>query len=1054
MAPALDSVQEKVLALVAAKTGYPQDMLDLDLDLEADLGIDTVKQAETFASIREAFAIPVQEGLSLRDYPTLQHVIDFVYKMRPELQPPPGTQDGSTQWVPEVVEGPTIELERAPVAELEAAPNDPVRQQVLAIVAAKTGYPQDMLDLDLDLEADLGIDTVKQAETFAKIREAFDIPFQEGLSLRDYPTLNHVIAFVYQMRPQLQPAAAPIPSSPYHPVIPLSPSLQPSGSLDAANSMPRRVPIPTLRPGLDLCKPTGVVLDEGSRVVVMPDRDGVGQSLIDRLQKRGVIVLRCENGVATDLAEQMQGWLAEGPIHGVFWLPALDVEPALEEMDLAEWRALNRMRVKNLYTTMRALYAAISARGTFLVAATRLGGLHGYGAEGATAPLGGGVAGFCKSYKRERPDVTVKVVDFEVSRKTAEPADLLIAEALADPGVVEVGYRDGLRTTVSFEERPAADGRPGMALGADTVFVVTGAAGGITSAIVADLAVASKGIFYLLDLVALPAADDEYVHLLRTDKEALKQALIDQARAAGERPTPVQIERQIMAVERAETALRAVEAVEAAGGTVHYYSVDLLDGNAVQAVVDDVRRRHGRIDVLLHAGGVILDAPLDHKEPEQFDRVFDVKADGFFNLLLSARGLPIGATVVFSSVAGRFGNQGQSDYAAANDLLCKITSSLRAWRPETRGIAIDWTAWGGIGMAARGTVPQIMERLGVDMLSPAAGVPTIRRDLIGGGTRGEVIVAGRLGAMVQEFDESGGLDVEKAQAWLAAHRLRLPMLGQVKRADLYGGLAVETTLDPSQQPFLYDHQVEEGVSWLPAVMGVEALAELAVLLAPGYRVKAVSDLQILGAFKFHHGQPRTLHLGAEILPGDGGQLVAKTVLRSVFQPAKPELPPQVKEHFVACVHLTREAPPSPRVEFRAADNLPVDAAQLYRIFFHGPAYQVVERAGVDGDTATALFAQGLPANTMPEAGSLLGPRLLELCFQTAALWSIETRGEMALPASFDAVESYCSDETPAGRRLYAVVTARADGKFDARVVDDQGAVSLELRGYGTVAKLA
>jgi NAD(P)-dependent dehydrogenase (short-subunit alcohol dehydrogenase family) len=650
--------------------------------------------------------------------------------------------------------------------------------------------------------------------------------------------------------------------------------------------------------------------------------------------------------------------------------------------------------------------------------------------------------------------VTVKVVDFEVSRKTAEPADLLIAEALADPGVVEVGYRDGLRTTVSFEERPAADGRPGMALGADTVFVVTGAAGGITSAIVADLAVASKGIFYLLDLVALPAADDKHVHLLRTDKEALKQALIDQARAAGERPTPVQIERQIMAVERAETALRAVEAVEAAGGTVHYYSVDLLDGNAVQAVVDDVRRRHGRIDVLLHAGGVILDAPLDHKEPEQFDRVFDVKADGFFNLLLSARGLPIGATVVFSSVAGRFGNQGQSDYAAANDLLCKITSSLRAWRPETRGIAIDWTAWGGIGMAARGSVPQIMERLGVDMLSPAAGVPTIRRDLIGGGTRGEVIVAGRLGAMVQEFDESGGLDVEKAQAWLAAHRLRLPMLGQVKRADLYGGLAVETTLDPSQQPFLYDHQVEEGVSWLPAVMGVEALAELAVLLAPGYRVKAVSDLQILGAFKFHHGQPRTLYLGAEILPVDGGQLVAKTVLRSVFQPAKPELPPQVKEHFVACVHLTREAPPSPRVEFRAADNLPVDAAQLYRIFFHGPAYQVVERAGVDGDTATALFAQRLPANTVPEAGSLLGPRLLELCFQTAALWSIETRGEMALPASFDAVESYCSDETPAGRRLYAVVTARADGKFDARVVDDQGAVSLELRGYGTVAKPA
>ena len=59
----------KVLEIVATKTGYPQDMLDLELDLEADLGIDTVKQAETFAAIRAAFDIPVQESLSLRDYP-------------------------------------------------------------------------------------------------------------------------------------------------------------------------------------------------------------------------------------------------------------------------------------------------------------------------------------------------------------------------------------------------------------------------------------------------------------------------------------------------------------------------------------------------------------------------------------------------------------------------------------------------------------------------------------------------------------------------------------------------------------------------------------------------------------------------------------------------------------------------------------------------------------------------------------------------------------------------------------------------------------------------
>ena len=63
-------------------------------------------------------------------------------------------------------------------------------------MAELTGYPPDLLDVDLDLEADLGVDTVKQAEVFASIRESYEIPFDDTLKLRDYPTLNHVVGFV------------------------------------------------------------------------------------------------------------------------------------------------------------------------------------------------------------------------------------------------------------------------------------------------------------------------------------------------------------------------------------------------------------------------------------------------------------------------------------------------------------------------------------------------------------------------------------------------------------------------------------------------------------------------------------------------------------------------------------------------------------------------------------------------------------------------------------------------------------------------------------------
>ncbi|MCB9143590.1 MAG: SDR family NAD(P)-dependent oxidoreductase [Anaerolineales bacterium] len=1077
-APAIDPVVSSVLSIVADKTGYPEDMLDLDLDLEADLGIDTVKQAETFAAVQEAFGIPQQEGLSLRDYPTLESVIGFVRTQRPDLA------EGNRSSVigertPEQPSAPITEYRSPDLGTGESGSlitdqptGDAVTATVLGIVAEKTGYPEDMLELDLDLEADLGIDTVKQAETLAAIREVYNIPLQENLSLRDYPTLESVIGFVYEMRPDLAegnrssvigdqtPAQPSAPITEYRPPIT---SVTTIGTLEDADKMPRRVPTPSLRPGLEFCKPTGVTLNGASRVVVMMDRGGVGRSLVNRLEKLDVSVLVVEPGVETDVLDQLlAGYQAEGPVQGVYWLTALDVEPGIEEMDLAGWREENRVRVKNLYTAMRALYDSVAGPGKFLVSATRLGGLHGYGDDGATAPLGGAVTGFTKAYNVEqgmRPEgqgVLVKAVDFEPGRKTAEPADLLIAETLTDPGIVEVGYHKGLRYTVTLLEKPAKDGQPGMVLDKDTVFVVTGAAGGITSAITTDLAVNSGGVFYLLDLVPCPARDDEDVLLFRQDREALKRKLIDDARARGEKPTPVVIDKQIMGIERSEAALRAVEAVEAAGGTAHYHAVNLMEGDAVAAVVEDIRTRYGKIDVLLHAGGLLIDRTLPNKEPNQFNLVFDVKADGFFSLINAAKGMPIGATVSFSSVAGRFGNNGQSDYSSANDLLCKISSSMRSWRPGTRGIAIDWTAWGEIGMASRGSVQQILEALGIDMLPPEAGVPTIRRELTYGGTRGEVLVAGRLGAWMEESDPSGGLDADKLNAALAARQPKLLMVGDVKAARLYGGLEVETPLDPAEQPFLFDHAPDEGTPWLPGVMATESLAELATVLAPGYRVAAVENEQMSGAFKFFRMEPRTLYLNATLTP-DGNDLVAHTTLRSVTVPKREGLPPQIKEHFSANIRLISAPVDSPTVEFTppALDSLDIPAKEVYKSFFHGPAYQVIHSARVDSNGVVAVFSDSLPPNTAPaEVESLMAPRLLELCFQAAALWHEKVKGAMGFPLGFSRVTAYRQEGEIQGRLICVCQTADDGETFDCVVADESGNVFMELAGYLTVSRPA
>lgn len=820
-----------------------------------------------------------------------------------------------------------------------------------------------------------------------------------------------------------------------------------AGNMDKACAIPRRIPMPVLRPPLDLCKYTGVNLGPESRIVLMPDRGGVATALKKRLEKLDAEVLTLDPGVDREgLTAQLEQWLEQGPVNGVYWLPALDVEAEVGDMAIDQWRSELDLRVKRLYSTMRTLYEHIVAPDTFLVVATRLGGAHGYDEAGAVAPMGGGVTGFAKAYARERTEALVKAVDFPPSRKTAALADALIAETLTDPGVVEVGIREGQRCSIGLSEQVAEDGKEGMPLTADSVIAVTGAAGSIVSAITADLAAASGATFYLLDLAPEPDADDADLARLSSDREGLKRDIFERLHADGTRVTPVMVEAELAAMERANAALMALQAVHEAGGAAHYLQVDLTDTAAVQQAVDKIRDEQGRIDVLLHAAGFERSRVLPDKQAEEFDAVFDVKCDGWFNLLHAIGDMPLGATVVFSSIAGRFGNFGQTDYSAANDLLCKYSSHMRSARPETRGIAIDWTAWAGIGMAARGSIPEMMAQAGIAMLAPEAGIPIIRRELTAGSRRGEIVVAESLGVLLEERDPSGGVIISALD-----ERGGGPMIGKVVGMGLHDGLRVETPLNPEEQPFLYDHQIE-GTPVLPGVMAIEAFAELGLLLLPDWHVHAVEDVEFLAPLKFYRGEPQTLDLSAQFVI-DGDAIVARCRCAS-RRMLHGKTEPQVTTHFAANVRLHSEP-----LTQEQADELPGEpqsatlaADDLYRVYFHGPAYQVVQSAWRDGANIVSTMATDLPADHIPpERNLVLDPRLLELCFQTAGAWEIGTTGKMRLPRYINRV-SVAGNNGGATAGLQAIVQPSETGdSHDALVVDSEGHVHIRMHGYESIA---
>ena len=284
-------------------------MLELDLDLEADLGIDTVKQAEMFAAIRAAYGIERDENLALRDYPTLGRAIEFVYERRPELRA--ATNAAAVSVAPAAAQPASVGP--APAAAGPAV-TDAVAVRVLQIVAEQTGYPPDMLELDLDLEADLGIDTVKQAEMFAAIRAAYDIERDENLALRDYPTLARAIEFVYEKRPELRSgaagpaAAAPTgggapdagDAAPATAPAPPAATSQPRGSMEAA----QRVPAACRWRGCDR-PPSASRRAAWSSRRERPwwwssDETGIGLALAERLRRMGVDALIADPSASTE----------------------------------------------------------------------------------------------------------------------------------------------------------------------------------------------------------------------------------------------------------------------------------------------------------------------------------------------------------------------------------------------------------------------------------------------------------------------------------------------------------------------------------------------------------------------------------------------------------------------------------------------------------------------------------------------------------------------------------------------------------------------------------
>ena len=383
---------------------------------------------------------------------------------------------------------------------------------------------------------------------------------------------------------------------------------------------------------------------------------------------------------------------------------------------------------------------------------------------------GGGAASFARTLHLEAKNLNTCVIDVPLDHPAA--AELVLSEALAARGYTEARYSsDGRRWEPVLRPLVPEVDECELPLTTSDVLVVTGGARGITAECALRLTRESGARLAIFGR-SQPAADDEIVLNL----ERLKAASID----------------------------------------FRYYSVDITNAAATLEAVREVKSDLGPVTAILHGAARNVPCLIQNLNSEAFTRTLAPKIQGAQNLLAAINPDRLRLFITFSSIIARTGLPGEAHYGLANEWLTRLTEQWQTAHPQCRCLAIEWSVWSGVGMGARlGTVDQLAHR-GITPIPVEKGLDSLRRLLCRKSTNVAAVVMGRLRDMPT-------LEVERPEVpfWRFLEKPRV----YYPRVEL----VVDAELSTATDPYLDDH-IFRGERLLPAVMGMEAMAEVFMAL--------------------------------------------------------------------------------------------------------------------------------------------------------------------------------------------------------------------------------
>jgi acyl carrier protein len=984
LAPAAEPVGvldlgQVVLSVVAERTGYPVEMLEHGMELEADLGIDSIKRVEILSAVQERDPRSVDaDPAALAGLRTVGEIIAYLGRMAGAVAAKPA---------------PSGRLAAPPAG--PAARSSPDLQRILlAVVAERTGYPEEMLEPGMELEADLGIDSIKRVEVLAGVQERAPVALDaDPAALAGLRTLGEIVTYLQGL--DGGPAAGGVSPAPER--LARAAVAAATGTEPAVAATERRIL------GVVEAPATGASVLEFvppvATIVIAGDAGGVAPELTRRLAAVGYDARLLKSG---DPAPHDAAGLIL--LHGL--APITDPRDALALYGQA-------------FAAARAVAGAMQERGGFLATVTDLGGRFGLGGCDPLRAWIGGLGSLAKTAGLEWEQSRTKAIDLErAGRTTAELADAIIGELTAGGPELEVGLcADGRRWTTRLEGARVTEASD---LDTEHPFIVaTGGARGVTAACLIELARRVRPRLLLFGRTKL-ATDPTWSEGV-TDEASLRRALIDHARAEGSVPSPREAETRVAAVLRSREVGATVAAFREAGAEVRYVNVDATDARAVARTIAAARGDWGPVRGIVHGAGVVADRRIAEKTDEELERVVATKLLGLDALLEATREDPLERICLFSSVAGRYGNHGQADYAMANEALNKIAQAEAVRRGGSCVVkSIAWGAWRG-GMVG----PALEERLqarGARLIPMEDGVRAFVAEFLeGSGSAIEVVIGGPL-----DGEPAGSA----APGSVGAGRTRIPG----RPGDLLDRL--EVSLDA--YPYLADHAIN-GTPVVPVALALEWLARAARSRRPDLRVIGCEDLRVLRGIRL--GEPGTGVMEVRVVDSMEGEDAARFHLELRGVDGAP--------HYSAVLELAATLPAPPGGPADPTGLAPPDFENPYSsaLLFHGGAFRVIRRVEGWSSAGIAGTIVGTEAMDWPGGPWETDPALLDGGLQLALLHAHHVLGGAAVPTRIGSIRFYAGQRDGAVSRCVAHggAVGRHRTLTDLTLIGADGSVACELR---------